>query len=50
MKIIYKYRTYFKFTNSPEDSYELVMPVPTLNNLIIGTTYLDISENMTVVN
>lgn len=45
MRITSKYKTYLKFG---DDDYELTQPVMTLNNLIIGTTYLDICETMTV--
>jgi hypothetical protein len=46
MRITSSYKTYF--TIGENDVYELTSPVLTLNNLIIGTTYLDICETMTV--
>ena len=33
-----------------DETFELVMPVISVHNLVIGTMYVDIGEVMTVVN
>jgi len=33
-----------------DETYELILPILSVHNLIIGTTYVDIGETMTVIN
>lgn len=49
LKLISQYRTYFHFDKFDE-TYELIAPVPSVHNLVIGTMYVDIGDTMTVVN
>ena len=46
MRIVSKYKLMVKVGDN--DLYEITQPVVTLNNLIIGTTYFDICDTMTV--
>ena len=49
LKIQQQYRHYFTFTRFNE-TYELVQPIFSIHNLVIGTMYVDIGETMTVLN
>ena len=33
-----------------DETFELILPILSVHNLIIGTTYVDIGETMTVIN
>ncbi len=49
LKILNQYRVYVHLDKFDE-TFELVMPVISVHNLVIGTMYVDIGEVMTVVN
>lgn len=49
LKIIQQYRIYIHFDQFDE-TYELVCPIISAHNLVIGQMYIDIGDTMTVVN
>lgn len=49
LKIANQYRVYVHF-DKYDDTYELVMPMISAHNLVIGSMYIDIGETMTVIN
>jgi Oxysterol-binding protein len=49
LKITNVYRVYYHFDEFNE-TYELIMPVLSVHNLIIGQMYVDIGESLTIVN
>lgn len=48
LKIANQYRVYVHF-DKYDDTYELVMPMISAHNLVIGSMYIDIGETMTVI-
>jgi len=49
LKVISKYRTYFNF-DLFDETYEVIPPIPSVHNLVIGTMYVDLGDTMTVIN
>ena len=49
LKIANQYRVYIHF-DKYDETYELIMPMISAHNLVIGTMYIDIGETMTVIN
>ena len=49
LKITNVYRVYYHFDEFNE-TYELIMPVLSVHNLIIGQMYVDIGESLSIVN
>lgn len=49
LKIANQYRVYVHF-DKYDETYELIMPMISAHNLVIGSMYIDIGETMTVIN
>ena len=49
LKITHQYRVYIELTKFNE-TYEIILPVLSAHNLIVGNLYLDIGETMYVKN
>jgi hypothetical protein len=49
LKITSQYRVYVHF-DTTDETFELIMPVLSAHNLIIGQMYIDVGESMTVIN
>ena len=49
LKITHQYRVYIELTKFNE-TYEIILPVLSAHNLIVGNLYLDIGETMSVTN
>lgn len=49
LKITNQYRVYVHLDKFDE-TYELILPILSVHNLVIGQMYVDIGETMTVIN
>jgi len=49
IKITQQYRSYFHF-DLFDETYEVIPPIFSIHNIVIGQMYVDIGESMTIIN